>query len=149
MGPIITVSAQNSFSASISVLGSVNGFSYKTSVQCIHTSAMAEYFKGFFPGWSHSANPSWAIVAENGSISPQWVTFSMGHAGASRKSPNDAPWETLSLRLSRPISTPFLTVARSWRHEKKNQPVVVDQVRMVVILIFPYASLFSLACASL
>jgi len=21
--------------------------------------AMAEYFKGFFPGWSHSANPSW------------------------------------------------------------------------------------------
>jgi len=28
----------------------------------------AEYFKGFFPGWSHSANPSWASVAENGSI---------------------------------------------------------------------------------
>ena len=80
---------------------------------------MAEYFKGFFPGWSHSANPSWASVSENGSNSPQWVTFSMGHAGASRKSPNDAPWETLSLRLSRPISVPFLTVARSWRHEKK------------------------------
>ena len=83
--------------------------------------ATAEYFKGFFPGWSHSANPSWASVAENGSISPQWVTFSMGHAGASRKSPNDAPWETLSLRLSRPISAPLLTVARSWRHEKKSK----------------------------
>jgi len=65
--------------------------------------ATAEYYKGFFPGWSHSHR----------------VTFSMGHAGASRKSPNDAPWETLSLRLSRPISAPLLTVARSWRHEKK------------------------------
>jgi len=32
--------------------------------------ATAEYFKGFFFGWSHSANPSWASVAENGSISP-------------------------------------------------------------------------------
>jgi len=44
----------------------------------------------------------------------------MGHAGASRKSPNDAPWETLSLRLSRPISAPLLTVARSWRHEEED-----------------------------
>jgi len=38
--------------------------------------ATAEYFKGFFPGWSNSANPSWASVAENGSISPQrhlWI----------------------------------------------------------------------------
>ena len=87
--------------------------------------AMAEYFKGFFPGWSHSANPPWASVAENGSISPQWVTFSMGHASASRKSPNDAPWETLSLRLSRPISAPLLTVARSWRREKINLEVLV------------------------
>jgi len=43
----------------------------------------------------------------------------MGHAGASRKSPNDAPWETLSLRLSRPYSAPLLTVARSWRHEEE------------------------------
>ena len=30
--------------------------------------ATAEYFKGFFPGWSHSANPS--CVAENGSMTP-------------------------------------------------------------------------------
>ena len=87
----------------------------------VQSPAMAEYFKGFFPGWSHSAYPSWASMAENGSNSPQWVTFSMGHAGASRKSPNDAPWETLSLRLSRPISAPLLTVARSWRHEKKKK----------------------------
>jgi len=35
-------------------------------------------------------------------------------------SPNDAPWETLSLRLSRPISAPLLTVARSWRHEEED-----------------------------
>ena len=34
--------------------------------------AMAKYFKGFFPGCSHSANPSWASLTENGSISPQW-----------------------------------------------------------------------------
>jgi len=32
---------------------------------------MAEYFKGVFPGWSHSANPSWAGVTENGSIFPK------------------------------------------------------------------------------
>jgi len=30
--------------------------------------AMAEYLKGFFPGWAHSVNPTWASVAENGSI---------------------------------------------------------------------------------
>ena len=30
-------------------------------------------------------------------------------------------WETLSLRLSRPISAPLLTVARPWRHEKKQK----------------------------
>jgi len=30
---------------------------------------VAEYFKGFIPGWSHSANPPWASAAENGSIS--------------------------------------------------------------------------------
>jgi len=32
----------------------------------------------------------------------------MGHAGASGKSPNDAPLEPLSLRLSRPVSAPLL-----------------------------------------
>ena len=30
------------------------------------------------------------------------VTFSMGHAGASRTSPNDAPWEKLSQRFCNP-----------------------------------------------
>ena len=37
------------------------------------------------------------------------VTFSMWHAGASRKSSNDALRETLSRRLSRPISVPLQT----------------------------------------
>jgi len=32
--------------------------------------ATAEYFKGFSPGWSHSANPSWACVTENDSFPP-------------------------------------------------------------------------------
>jgi len=36
----------------------------------------------------------------------------MGHAGASRKSPNDAPWETLSQKLSRSISAPLLILGR-------------------------------------
>jgi len=49
------------------------------------------------------------------------VTYSMGHAGASRKSPNDAPWETLTLRLRRTISAPLLTVARSWRYEEEQK----------------------------
>jgi len=38
-------------------------------------------FKGFFPDWSHSANPSWASVAENGSISPQWHQTTCGQRG--------------------------------------------------------------------
>ena len=52
----------------------------------------------------------------------------MAHAGTSRKSPNDAPWETLSLTLSRPISAPLLTAALSWRYEEK----VVELVRINV-----------------
>ena len=39
----------------------------------------------------------------------QILTFSMG---ASRKYPDDPPWETLLLRLSRPISTPLLTAVQ-------------------------------------
>jgi len=47
----------------------------------------------------------------------------MGHAGASRKSLNDSPWETLSIRLSRPIFTKLLAAiqdscgvpAHSWQ----------------------------------
>ena len=46
----------------------------------------AEHFKGFFPGWSHSANPSWASVAENGSISPQWRHTTCGQRGGRPKS---------------------------------------------------------------
>jgi len=33
---------------------------------------MAECFMEFFSGWSDSASPSWASVAKNGSICPQW-----------------------------------------------------------------------------
>jgi len=42
---------------------------------------MAEYFKDIFPGWSHSASPSWASVSENSSISPQWHHTTCGHRG--------------------------------------------------------------------
>ena len=47
----------------------------------VQFSAVAEYFKGVFPGWSHSANPSWASVAENGSIAPQWHRTTCGQRG--------------------------------------------------------------------
>ena len=47
--------------------------------------ATAEYFKRFFPGWSHSANPSWASVAENGSISPQRHHTTCGQRGGRLK----------------------------------------------------------------
>ena len=43
--------------------------------------AMAEYFKGCFPGRSHSTNLFWASVAENGSISPQWHHTACGQWG--------------------------------------------------------------------
>ena len=42
-------------------------------------------------------------------------TFSMGHAGANRKSLNDIPWEMLSLRLSRRISAPLRMALLSQR----------------------------------
>ena len=48
--------------------------------------AMVEYFKGYFPGWPHSANPSWASVAENGSISPRWHCKTCGQRGGRPKS---------------------------------------------------------------
>ena len=44
---------------------------------------------------------------------------SLGHAGASRKSPSDAPWGTSSLRLGRPVFAPLLTMAQSWRYEEE------------------------------
>ena len=47
------------------------------------------------------------------------ISFSMGHAGASRKSPHDAPRETLSLRLNRSIFAPLLTVALSLGYGKE------------------------------
>ena len=40
-------------------------------------------------------------------------TFSMGHAGASRKSPSDAPWETLLVRLNRHL-LPVKTDKQKW-----------------------------------
>ena len=41
------------------------------------------------------------------------ATLSMGRAGVSRKSPNDAHWLTQSVSLSRPISAPLLTLSRA------------------------------------
>ena len=49
----------------------------------------------------------------------------MGHAGANKKSPNDSLWETLSLRLSRPISAPILTAVSSGRYKEEDRSGVL------------------------
>jgi len=41
----------------------------------------------------------------------------MGHATASKGSPNNAPWETLNQRLNRPVSAPLQTAVLPWRYE--------------------------------
>ena len=41
------------------------------SVAGVQFPTVVEYFGGFFPGWSHSANPFWVSVTGYGSISPQ------------------------------------------------------------------------------
>ena len=48
-------------------------------------------------------------------------------AGARRKSPNDAPWETPCQGLVRPISAPLLGVALSWRQGKKLSSKAVNK----------------------
>jgi len=55
----------------------------------------------------------------------------MRHAGASRESLNDVPWETLSLRLGRPISAPLLTAVlprRCKEEEDCNSVSIVAKV---------------------
>jgi len=47
---------------------------------------VAGYLKGFCPGWSHSANPAWANVAENGSISFHLHHKTCGNRGGRPKS---------------------------------------------------------------
>jgi len=42
-------------------------------------------FRGFFPGWSHSASPPWISMAEMCSISPQWCHTTCGHQGGKLK----------------------------------------------------------------
>ena len=49
------------------------------------------YFRRFFPGWSHFANPSCPGVTENGSISPQWHRTTCGHRG---RKPTSTHWQT-------------------------------------------------------
>jgi len=61
------------------------------SVARVQFPAVAKYFKGFFSGWSHSANPSWASVTGNRSISPQCHHTSCGHRGG-RLTSADRKW---------------------------------------------------------
>jgi len=62
----------NSFvGSSVSYGGSMGEWMYSLSVLSVapvQFPATAENFKGLPPGGSHSANPTWAGVAENGSI---------------------------------------------------------------------------------
>jgi len=59
---------------------------YVLPVARVQFPATAKYFKGFFPGCSHSASPSWASMAENGSISTQWHHTTCGQRGGRPKS---------------------------------------------------------------
>ena len=68
--------------------------------------ATAEYFKRFFPGWSHSASPSWASVAANGSISPQRHHTTCGQRGG--RTMNREPWIYDSWKEKKSIAENFL-----------------------------------------
>ena len=59
----------------------------------------------------------------------------MGHAGASRKSPNDVPWETPSLRLSRPISAPLLTAVGHGDTKKKLVVLLLALLDLLTVLV--------------
>jgi len=60
-------------------------------------------------GGGKSTPHGFRITALNKGGSP----LSVGHAGASSKSPNDTHWEMLSLRLSTPISAQLLTLDKA------------------------------------
>ena len=45
--------------------------------------------------------------------SPTKFTFSLGHAGASRKSPNDAPYEMLNHKIQQASFYKFRTLVRT------------------------------------
>ena len=47
---------------------------------------------GVFPGWPHSANPSWASEVKNGSISPQCHHTTGGQRGGRPKFNNKNAW---------------------------------------------------------
>ena len=78
---------------------------------------MVEYFKGLFPGWSHSANLSWASVAENGSISLQWHHTTRGQRGGRPKSNHGQTMadrkKMLEARIAQLVKSPNLQSYRS------------------------------------
>ena len=57
-----------------------------------------QYVKEFFPGWSHSADPSCASSVENGSIYPQWHHTTCGHQGANPTSNHEQWLKTNSMQ---------------------------------------------------
>jgi len=57
---------------------------------------VAEYFKGFFPGWSHSANPSWASMTENSSISFNGATQPVDFEEEGQSLTTDRQWLKVS-----------------------------------------------------
>ena len=52
------------------------------------------------------------------------ITLSIGSVGASRKSPTDAPWETLSLRLSRSISAEKTAHRIDWAVKRRIKIII-------------------------
>jgi len=76
----------------------------------VQFSVMVEYFTGYFPDWSHYANPSWASVAEHGSISPQWHHTTCVQLGGRSKSNHG---QTMADRIE-------LNWTRQHQHNGKN-----------------------------
>ena len=84
---------------------------------------MAEYSKGYFPGWSLSATladhtlptrpkPAWQNMAEHGSISSQWHHTTCGHRGGRPTSNHGhtmAEFKENNIFYSHPIVTELIS----------------------------------------
>jgi len=85
--------------------------------------ALAEYFKGFFPDWLHSANPFWVRATENGSISPQLHHSTCWHR---RGRPKSNHGQTITERNTLLFDTGILRWhLKDRRSRTSGQPLVV------------------------
>jgi len=85
----------------------------------------SQYFKRFFLGWSHSASPSRASVAENGLISPQWKHITCGHRKKRPKSNHGLTMPEIKNKKPRSpeeISSGNLIISAALKYPNANKP---------------------------